>query len=174
MHFKGTLIITDPCYLMKNNEDWDKCDMGDNMAALGLSNILVKPTIYGDWSCTTYKCDTPEVVIAELCSLINKYEAARKEYGIDSIQCNVFGKKIDTAFESLEEIGVFCADAGLVCVATLEDILVYNPDFQKWTDEHNWCVTTIPDFDGNIEYIVDSNGNAHIIGDGFITIQTGY
>lgn len=30
MKFNGTIIITDPCYIVKYN-DWDKCDCGDNM-----------------------------------------------------------------------------------------------------------------------------------------------
>lgn len=36
MKFKGDIIITDPCYIIK--KDWRKCDYGDNMAALLYSN----------------------------------------------------------------------------------------------------------------------------------------
>lgn len=30
MKFKGDIIITDPCYIIKDNsDDWDKCGWGD-------------------------------------------------------------------------------------------------------------------------------------------------
>lgn len=48
------IIITDPCYIIRDNNDWDKCDYGDNMEALGLIHFLVSSTLYGDWSCTTF------------------------------------------------------------------------------------------------------------------------
>ena len=40
---------------------------------------------------------------------------------------------------------------------------------------HDWCVTTIPDFDGEVNYYVDKQDNAHIVGIGninFFTTQT--
>lgn len=55
MKFKGDIIITDPCYIIKkDSEDWRKCDYGDNMAALGLTNYISESTRYGDWSCSTW------------------------------------------------------------------------------------------------------------------------
>lgn len=42
-------------------------------------------------------------------------------------------------------------------------------------EKHPWCVTTIKDFDGDIEYYVDEENEAHIIGTGsinFFTTQT--
>ena len=56
MKFKGDIIITDPCYIIKeiNSEDWDKCDFGDNMEVLGINHYISESTIYGDWSCTTW------------------------------------------------------------------------------------------------------------------------
>lgn len=50
-----------------------------------------------------------------------------------------------------EVIGQFCADAGMYIIASLEDILKYNPDFEEWRDQHPWCVTTIPNFTGWVE-----------------------
>ena len=49
------------------------------------------------------------------------------------------------------------------------------PHIDKWIASHDWCVTTIPDFDGEVNYYVDKQGNAHIVGIGnvnFFTIQT--
>lgn len=44
MKFKGDIIITDPCYIIKkDSEDWRKCDYGDNMAALGL--LIISPNL---------------------------------------------------------------------------------------------------------------------------------
>lgn len=49
MKFKGDIIITDPCYIIKkDSEDWRKCDYGDNMAALGLTNYISESTRYGE------------------------------------------------------------------------------------------------------------------------------
>ena len=47
MKFKGDIIITDPCYIIKeiNSEDWDKCDFGDNMEVLGINHYISESTI---------------------------------------------------------------------------------------------------------------------------------
>lgn len=59
MKFKGDIIITDPCYIIReNSDDWTKCGCGDFMENLGIKNYLCRDTIYGDWSCTTFNLDT--------------------------------------------------------------------------------------------------------------------
>ncbi len=109
MKFKGDIIITDPCYIIrKDSNDWDKCGYGDNMEALGIKNYLCRDTIYGDWSCTTFNSDMKE------------------------------------------KIGEFCADAGMVAVFLLDEVLAYNPDFD-WHKTRPWTTTYIKDFDGDIE-----------------------
>lgn len=109
MKFKGDIIITDPCYIIKKNSgDWGKCGYGDNMKALGIENYLCRDTIYGDWSCTTFNSDTKEA------------------------------------------IGEFCADAGMVAVFLLDEVLAYNPDFDFY-ETKPWTTTLIKDFDGDIE-----------------------
>ena len=73
------------------------------------------------------------------------------------------------------ELGNFCADAGLVSVFNLDEVRKYNPDIDEWIASHDWCVTTIPDFDGEVNYYVDKQDNAHIVGIGninFFTTQT--
>lgn len=202
MKFKGTIIITDPCYVIKDysekkpdfntypglqgisdntpfseftaeqinayNEyeqaceeyrkeydDWRKCDYGHSMEKLGITNYITESTIYGDLDCTTYKIsEDPKIVVDKLA------EAYRKEtdYGVNC-----------------ESLGDFCADAGLVSVFLLSEVLAYNPDFSEWMEKHPQCVTTIKDFDGDIEYYVDEENEAHIIGTGsinFFTAQT--
>jgi len=94
-------------YYSQIDNDWEKCDYGDNMEALGISNCLVTSTLYGDWSCTTYNSDTNEV------------------------------------------IGHFCADAGLVGVFILDEVLEYNPKFDYHINRE-WTTTLIKNFTGDI------------------------
>lgn len=56
--------------------------------------------------------------------------------------------------DSKEKIGNFCADAGLVSVMSLGEVLKYNPDFDYHT-ERQWTSTVIPDFSGSIQFIVE-------------------
>ena len=201
MKFKGTIIITDPCYVIKKDnypspkpsdfnlpesirgkpyteyktpdelaykascekyfaeynekDDWSRCDCGYNMEALGISTYFTEDTIYGDWGCSIYK------IVEDPYKVINNFVEAEKkgeDYGID---CS--------------KLGDFCADAGLVSVFLLDEVRKYNPDIDEWIASHSWCVTTIPDFVGEVNYYVDKNKEAHIIGIGninFFTIQT--
>ena len=161
MKFKGTIIITDPCYIVKKctedmQDDWTRCDSGHNMEALGIHNYITESTIYGDWSCTTYKItEDPYKAINSFIGASEKGE----DYGI-----------------KYSKLGDFCADTGLVSVFNLDEVRKYNPDIDKWIPSHDWCVTTIPDFDGEVNYYVDEQNSAHIVGIGninFFTDQTG-
>lgn len=49
------IIITDPCYIF---EDYCKAEA---------KGVLMRDTIYGDWSCTTFKSDTEEK-LGEFCA----------------------------------------------------------------------------------------------------------
>ena len=191
MKFKEDIIITDPCYVVKKcteknpypfpwttinikspnidemvkqynewenmHDDWTKCKYGRNMEALGISTYFTEDTIYGDWDCSTYKiAEDPYKVINNFVEAEEKGE----DYGIN---CS--------------KLGDFCADAGLVSVFLLDEVRKYNPSIDKWIEEHDWCVTKISDFDGEVNYYVDKVGNAHIVGIGninFFTVQTNY
>ena len=116
MEFDGDIIITDPCYIMReNNEltenDWSACNYGEDMDALGITHYMTRDTLYGDWSCTTFDTDTKEV------------------------------------------IGQFCADAGLVSVFLLDEVLKYNPEFDYYLNK-KWTTTWIRDFKGTVEFVV--------------------
>ena len=53
---------------------------------------------------------------------------------------------------------------------------MYNPDFDYHINRE-WTTTLIKDFDGEINYYVDDEDDAHIIGVGnvnFFTTQTGF
>lgn len=111
MEFDGDIIITDPCYVMKEDDDWERCDYGDDMEALGIEHFMTRETIYGDWSCTVFDTDTKK------------------------------------------PIGEFCADAGLVSVMLLDEVLRYNPDFD-YHEKRTWTTTLIQDFKGIVQFIV--------------------
>lgn len=211
MYFKGTIIITDPCYIIKKNpiqhpdekdfglpasinskpfkdystpeelaykaaldyyfsesrkyDDWSKCNYGENMEVLGIHNYISESTIYGDWSCSTYQTEEePKEFIESILRILND----NFENEEDSEECIPYEGKY---------IGEFCADAGLVGVFLLDEILAYNPDWKSWIDEHSWCATIIEDFEGEVEYYIDKvDREAHIVGTGninFYTVQTG-
>ena len=209
MHFKGTIVITDQCYIIKENpikypnekdfglpasiiskpfkdystpeelaykaaldkyykesrkyDDWDKCNYGKNMRALGIHNYISESTIYGDWGCTTYQTEEePKELLESILRVLND-NLENKEYEYDELPILNEGKAI----------GGFCADAGLVGVFLLDEILAYNPDWKSWIEEHSWCATIIRDFEGEVEYYIDKvNKEAHIVGTGNINFYT--
>ncbi len=213
MYFKGTIVITDPCYIIKENpikfpdekdfglpasigskpfkdystpeelaykvvldryyrespkyDDWNKCDYGENMEVLGIHNYISEPTIYGDWSCTTYKIDEEPKDFVDSVLQALKDNLEDEEYGEDESSIPYEG----------EYIGGFCADAGLVGVFLLDEILAYNPEWKYWIEKHHWCATIIENFYGEVEYYIDKvDKEAHIVGTGsinFYTNQTG-
>lgn len=207
MKFKGTIIITDPCYIMPESGDekveftdflsneiiskpftdyteeetrkyqeylkaeeealvkdpdyWRNGDIdlfgsGGGLEKFGFTNWIWGGTIYGDWSCTTYELHKP---------------LEDPENEIDLLTEN----------DIKSTLGQFCADAGLVGVFLLEEVLKFNPDFNYHT-EKPWTTTIIKDFDGDIDYIVvgqdhSNDRSVHIVGKGninFVTNQTGF
>lgn len=179
MKFKGDIIITDPCYIISESqlEDWEGCDYGGNMRVLGLTTYISESTIYGDWSCSTWSTPRKDVIaqLEEINTLCRKQYELVKQYGRNSVQGKIYDDKIADATLNLKKIGNFCADSGMVAVFLLDEVLKYNPEFDYHT-EKEWAATLIKDFDGEVDYYVDNDGNAHIIGVGntnFFTTQTG-
>lgn len=135
-HFHGDIIITDPCYVIKD-EDWGEvCNHIDEPDYEPLPGAISRDTIYGDWSCTTYDRKTKKV------------------------------------------LGHFCADAGLVAVFDLAEVLKYNPDFD-YHIEREWTTTLIKNFDGDVWFEVKYHNtkygddySVHVIGKG-TNIKTG-
>lgn len=193
MKFKGTIVITDPCYVMRaehhgttpvTEDDWSTCECGSHMEALGINHYITESTIFGDWSCSVYTAKNPKEVVDQLAAISKYFDEKYEEYGgyrgISEEQRKALYDECDSRQDALnldvKGIGHFCADAGLVSVFLLDELLAYNPDFLKWAEGHSWCVTIIDDFDGDVEYYVDEAENAHIIGTGsinFFTIQSG-
>ena len=168
MKLKGTLILTDPCYIIDKERpnDWDLCNYGSSMDKLGIEHFLTANTIYGDWSAKLFKVNGLEGKNDWLKDLIydelkskgyseSKYQDYKKAY-MDLL--NKFKITIDVI-----ENGNFCADAGLVIATTLEEIENYNPNFEEYMKSHNWCVASYPDFDGEIQMYPNVFGDSLII-----------
>ena len=102
----GDVLITDPCYIVVDDDDWERSDYGEHFEKIGITNFVTHDTLYGDWSCTMYNAETKE------------------------------------------EIGEFCADAGLVSIINLEQAINYNKAGVKALLEKNWCATVIKNFKG--------------------------
>lgn len=99
---------------------------------------------------------------------INTYISRNTIYGDWS--CTTFNSDTD------EPIGEFCADAGMVAVFLLEEVLKYNPDFD-YHIERSWTTTWIKNFDGDVTFEVGTNDDVHVVGKGninFRTYQTGF
>ena len=147
MKFKGDIIVTDPCYIVKKHADLDKLISEGFIDSI--RHCIIESTLYGDWSCTTYKTDKDPISVINQPGLIS-----------DSII-----------------LGEFCADAGLVGVFYLDEVIKYNPAFKDKIKKNPHIATILYDFNGCISYQTGPYQNAHIIGIGnynFYTLQTGF
>lgn len=63
VEMKGTILITDPCYLLSNTpDDYNSYDL----TSIGLSTFISRDTLYGDWSCHTFTPDGK--VLGQFCA----------------------------------------------------------------------------------------------------------
>jgi hypothetical protein len=226
MKFKGDIIITDPCYIIKkrtgrpsmsnypilsgksskkfsdfteeenlayaqyqkdqekwdkeNPDDWRVCEYGDAMEKLGIKHYLTSSTEYGDWSCTTVR-DVPEAeeAIAKLnrnyAELWNNYNGGNYDKFLEE-KLKKEREELINKYDLI--LGNFCADAGLVSVFLLEEVLAYNSDFDYHLKK-NWTTTLIKDFDGDVVITHRGEGEdreVSVVGKGninFYTTQTG-
>jgi len=150
MKFKGTIIITDPCYFDGNfNELIESYECDENLNKLGFSSYIINDTIWGDWRCKVYKLKKP---------LNNKYVEEMSEEGYEE-------------YLYPDTLGTFTADAGLVSVFLLDEVLTFNPNFKELLSKKPWLATVIKDFDGDVEYkVIDDI--AYLEGTGNINFVT--
>lgn len=153
MKVNGTLVITDPCYIvLDKSDDWKRCEYGENMNILGIHTSLVGSTLFGDGSTAVYKVyDNPYIIIETIVHSIDK--------GIDYIMPSSY-------------LGGFGIDSGQFGVFLLDELKAYNPKTEEWIASHPWFAAVVPDFEGDVRYYTDSIGRAHIVGAGnfnFIT-----
>lgn len=106
------------------------------------------------------------------------YGDSMETLGVENYTCRdtIYGDWSCTTYNSKthEKIGEFCADAGMVGVFLLDEVLKYNPDFDYHT-ERPWTTTLIKYFDGEVDFGV-ADGEVRVSGKGnidFVGLQTG-
>lgn len=162
-----TIVITDPCYLMIDRDETNRPKWDDYFSHKSMREYpdynKEKDTSkqfkkdYEKYDKAYKKWDEENPEDWERCNYgdnmevlgINNYLCASTIYGDWS--CTTFDK------DTNKPIGQFCADAGLVCVCLLDEVLKYNPNFLNWAKEHEWCATIIENFTGEVWIKVDED-----------------
>jgi hypothetical protein len=191
MKFKGDIIITDPCYLMKdkeNNPNNPRPKMGDYPILAGkgskkFSDFTEEENkAYAEYEKAQKKWDRENPDDWDVCGNGENLQAL----GFNTYLCRdtLYGDWSCTTYnaDTKAVLGKFCADAGMVIVCLLDEVLKYNPDF-SYHIKRPWTTTWIKDFDGDITLsevdVHDDEGNdweVRAIGKGninFFTTQTG-
>lgn len=153
MFFKGSIYITDPCYISKD-EDW-MSENGFDVESYSINcseftDYLIDATGVGDGSWTVY--EVPEGMNLSLQDIYDIIEDT------------------DNDLSEFKEIGKYCADAGMSCVVYRKEADEYNPEFSKEYGGH--CYTLIKDFEGKIVEYYDEDNSLHFVGVGNKTFFT--
>lgn len=159
--FKGDILITDPCYICKKEDESTRPKWKDYFT---YKNMTEYPDYNGHYYSEQFKKEEEkynkvyQVWLDEnndwrKCNCgfdcerlgINNYITNSTLYG--DWGCTTYNK------DTKEAIGEFCADSGLVAVFLLDEVRAYNSDIDNWIKEHPWCATVIKDFDGIVNFI---------------------
>lgn len=167
MKIDGTIIITDPCYFVKRDEDWSSNDTGFNYVtykinpSLGFTDYIWEATKVGDGR---WKVSEMNKVMCqlELEKFVEDIEDAYYSFFKNSNIDNQI--KLEDLIRSRKTIGRFCVDSGSFGVFKLDEVLKYCPDFLS--NYGDWCYTIIPNFIGDVNFFEDSNNQVHILGVG--------
>lgn len=94
-----------------------------------------------------------DIVITDPC--YTKPDEDEKELDYNSLPLcrdTIYGDWSCTTFDknTHKVLGQFCADGGMVCVDTLENVLKRKPDFEK--EYSDWCRTIIRNFKGKVKF----------------------
>ncbi len=203
MSFDGDIIITDPCYITKERDTTDEPKWDDYMSRKSYRDVdlavegLTKEQIadirqnefrpqYDKMQKAYEAWDKAHPDDWEVC----QYGDKMSKLGIKHALTNstIYGDWSCTTFEDKtnNKLGEFCADAGMVGVFLLSEVLSYNPQFDYHT-ERPWTTTLIKNFKGTV-YIerttVKKDKYIRVIGEGidkvtgqplcFHTEQTGF
>ena len=98
-----------------------------------------------------------DIIITDPCYIVNDdHDWVSKAESIKSGMCTdtLYGDWSCTVFDldTKEEIGQFCADAGMVCVYPLDEPLLDKKEVKKFLKK-DWCATVIKDFTGDISFV---------------------
>ena len=101
-----------------------------------------------------------DIIITDLCYLSGDEDISREiEPPYDLYADTIYGDWSCSLYDkdTKNKIGDFCADAGNVIIVSLKDVLKFNPNFEKWMKEHNWCVALVKNFTGTayIKYDIE-------------------
>ena len=159
-------------------DDLDKTIMTTEKL-LGRIPKKFSPTLQAEWDAyhkaeaeynSVYHDDWSRCGCGEDMSVLGLKTWITNDTGYGDWSCHTFNKDTE------EPIGEFCADAGMVGVFLLDEVLKYNPHFDYHT-ERPWTTTLIKDFHGEVEIKTKTDGGTvYVEGKGninFITGQTG-
>jgi len=182
VRFDGNIIITDPCYLVRdrdtsNKPAWDEYmsyksvydypDYNEKKSALFDKENKKYQEAYEKWD--KENPDDRDVSNGyehmEKLGFEKEYLVSRTYYGDWS--CTTYNT------DTKKTIGHFAADSGMVCVMDYEEVLNYNPEFLNFLEMHPDCATIINDFHGTIQFKKTRNGNGiYVKGKGNINFRT--
>lgn len=146
-----SIIITDPCYIAKD-EHWGEEFNYDDLTiseTLGFSDYLVEDTGYGDGTWSVFMTGKREP-LNRLTSIIED------SYQHEDISEVTIG----------DEIGKYSADAGMSCVLFLDEVEKYGPEDDLDILIERGCAVVIKNFVGDVEPYYDSEETLHFIGIG--------
>ena len=156
MKFKGTLVITDPCYIAKKGDWGSVIDYSDREMPAGFTTYLFEDNKVGDgrWLVSQFK----NIKLNDPAEFIKALEQEDPDY---------IGELYATG--ELEQLGSYSVDSGCFGVFYLDEILKYNPNFQKDYSEN--CYTIIPNFDGDVD-VLETDCEKYVYGTGNKTFFT--
>lgn len=113
-----------------------------------------------EWNCQASRLFNGTIVITDPCYLCESgaVDAQIERSGLVSSTyygdwgCTLFraGEEVGEVRRGAERLGRFTADAGMVCVVTLDVAKAVRPDFEEWLKDRPWCATVVRDFDGEV------------------------
>ena len=156
MKFIGNILITDPCYVAKDDDWGNSFDYDNYKMPLEIGSYLWESTKFGDgsWTVNQFK----NIKLKDPREFIKLLEKEDSDY---------LGEFY--SLSEIEEIGHFTVDSGSFCVCDYDKAKLYNPDFEKTLPKR--CYTVIEDFDGEIDFY-ETEDNRYIYGTGNKTIFT--
>lgn len=173
MQFKGTIIITDPCYIVKKNKyphpnptdfnlpesicskPFEEYKTSNELAyKAACSKYYAEHYEKDDWSRCDYGYNmealgistyfTKSTICGDWDCITYKIEENPYEVVNNFVETSEKGEDYGIEYSKL---GNFCTDSGLVSVFLLDEVRKYNPSIDKWIASHAWCITTIPYFE---------------------------
>lgn len=185
MYFEGDIVITDPCYLVKKRSDdgmpkWDDYmryksayEYPDYDALQGgLSPMFREDYTKMDKASQKWIEENPDDW--EICDYgEDMSQLGFKSCMTTSTNCGDWScRTIEKGTKNI--LGTFCADAGMVGIFLLNEVLAYNPDFKLKMTSSPHCMTIIKDFKGNIEFQLKGKADpsTKIVGTGNVNFST--